>query len=151
MNNHLLFSDASSKPLLILDPPSPIHAGEEVTVSCESQGGNPTPILSLYLGSDLLAINNDQGSLATFVASPEHHGMTIACQAINSVMDSPVETSQLLEVLCKFNLPSVQKAKRAKLFCMWFKEGKKRTERGGGDDRIKFFPDFAAQITLTTP
>ena len=89
-------------PLLLVDPPAPIHAGEEVRVSCESQGGNPEPTLSLYLGSEQLGSSATAAISESFVASPEHHEAVLACHAVNSVMDSPVEQSLLLEVLCKY-------------------------------------------------
>jgi hypothetical protein len=72
-----------------------------VTISCKGQGGNPEPILSLYLGSEKLGDSSMGAASATFVATAAHHREMLVCQAINSVMDIPEQSSRLLEVLCK--------------------------------------------------
>jgi hypothetical protein len=88
--------------VLSLLPSNSVKAGDVLTVSCEGRGGNPVPALSLYLGATLLTTTNlTTTASATFVTSAEHDGMHVRCHAQNDVMDTPVETNQMLEVLCK--------------------------------------------------
>ena len=76
-----------------------------MTAVCEGQGGNPDPVLSLYLGSDqLMAAAQRNSTSVTFLASPEQDGMVVLCWAQNDVMDSPVEALAQLEVLCKYGI-----------------------------------------------
>ncbi len=88
--------------LSLLPSSGSVTAGDELTVSCEGRGGNPLPALSLYLGATLLTHSNlTETSSATFVTSAAHDGLRVHCHAQNDVMDTPVEASQMLEVLCK--------------------------------------------------
>ena len=76
-----------------------------MTAVCEGQGGNPDPVLSLYLGSDqLMAAAQRNSTSVTFLASPEQDGMVVLCRAQNDVMDSPVEALAQLEVLCTYGI-----------------------------------------------
>ena len=76
-----------------------------MTAVCEGQGGNPDPVLSLYLGSDqLMAAAQQNSTSVTFLASPEQDGMVVLCRARNDVMDSPVEALAQLEVLCTYGI-----------------------------------------------
>ncbi len=96
-------SDPASAPVLSLLPSSgSVTAGDVLTASCEGQGGNPVPALSLYLGATLLTHTNlTTATSATVVTSAEHDGLLVRCHAQNDVMDTAVEASQMLEVLCK--------------------------------------------------
>ena len=96
-----MFTDESGEPLVVVDPPGPLLAGEVVTVTCEGQGGNPAPTLTLYLGADQLGDSAEGGISQSFVVGPQHEGMALVCQAVNSVMESPAESTYLLNVLCK--------------------------------------------------
>jgi hypothetical protein len=88
--------------VLSLLPSGSVKAGDELTLSCEGRGGNPVPALSLYLGATLLTYTNlTTATSATVVTSAVHDGMQVRCHAQNDVMDTPVEASQMLEVLCK--------------------------------------------------
>jgi hypothetical protein len=87
--------------LILLPSSSSVKAGDELTASCEGRGGNPVPALSLYLGATLLTYTNLTTASATFVTSALHDGLLLSCHAQNDVMDTPVEASQILEVLCK--------------------------------------------------
>jgi Immunoglobulin domain len=95
-------SDATSTPALEIHPSDSIQAGEEVTVTCMARGGNPEPELSLYLGSERVLATNESSASFTIVANPEQDELEVRCEAQNDVMDSPVEASTQLEVLCKF-------------------------------------------------
>ena len=75
-----------------------------MTAVCEGQGGNPDPVLSLYLGSAQLMAAQQNSTSVTFLASPEQDGMVVLCRARNDVMDSPVEALAQLEVLCKYGI-----------------------------------------------
>jgi hypothetical protein len=90
--------------VLALLPSNKVKAGEEVSVICKGQAGNPEPVLSLHLGSEQLAAAQLNSTYATFIASSEMDGMVVRCQAQNEVMDSPVESNEELEVLCKYKV-----------------------------------------------
>jgi hypothetical protein len=81
-----------------------VQAGEEVSVVCDGQGGNPEPALSLYIGSEQIAQTKMNSISTTFVASPDMDGMVVHCQAQNQVMDSPVVSHEELQVLCKYKI-----------------------------------------------
>ena len=79
-----------------------IAAGDLVTIVCNAKGGNPKPMLSLYLNETPIGEPREAQNLHTFQAKPEHNQAPITCSAVNSVMPAPVEAEIMLNVLSKF-------------------------------------------------
>lgn len=59
--------------------------GESVTVTCQSQGGNPVPEITIIKDGNIVAEANHFRNTFTFVAAAEHHDKEIQCLAENSV------------------------------------------------------------------
>ncbi|XP_064104325.1 nephrin-like [Macrobrachium nipponense] len=101
--------------LSILHPPKPpaisgyftgdvLKAGELVTLTCESPGGNPTPELTWYKDGQLLdpqnftsgdeERSNKDGKLSlVFRVKPEDDKAVFECQAVNEMVDEPLSAN----------------------------------------------------------
>ena len=84
-------------------PTAEVLSGEEVTILCEARGGNPDSVLSLYKnGSPLGSPTTGQVNTFTMVVEPQDNTAVITCSARNEAMQEPVESSLVVNVICKY-------------------------------------------------
>eukprot|EP00092_Neocalanus_flemingeri_P038639 GFUD01042069.1.p1 GENE.GFUD01042069.1~~GFUD01042069.1.p1 ORF type:complete len:990 (-),score=267.58 GFUD01042069.1:133-3102(-) len=79
-----------------------VAAGQNISLSCSSGGGNPAPSLALYLGGDRV-VSSSPGSPAqyTWTVQPEHDSMQVYCTAHNKMAHTEV-TSQVQVIRLKY-------------------------------------------------
>jgi hypothetical protein len=104
----ILIAAPTGIPRLSLTPAADLRAGDKVTATCESEGGEPHPALAFTLNGDILTpLEHQQQSITSisyaFEAKPAHHGARLTCSAVNRVMEAPVEAALQLHVTCKNN------------------------------------------------
>jgi hypothetical protein len=80
-----------------------IVAGDLVTVVCHAKGGNPQPILSLYMNKIPIGVPREAQNLHTFQTKPEDNSAAITCSAINFLMTDTLSSEVVLNILCKFS------------------------------------------------
>lgn len=85
------------------DFPTEVLSGEELTILCETAGGNPDTVLSLYKnGSPLGSPTTGQVNTFTMVVEPQDNTAIITCSAGNEAMEEPVESSLVMSVICEY-------------------------------------------------
>ena len=85
------------------DSPTEVLSGEEVTILCETAGGSPDTVLSLYKnGSPLGSPTTGQVNTFTMVVEPQDNTAVITCSAGNEAMKEPVESSLVMSVICEY-------------------------------------------------
>jgi len=110
--NQVVFCDGKTwngtKPECLVSPGSPnlsitvggvemenpsIAAGQNITLSCQSVGGNPAPSLALYMGREQVGFS-EAGSTAqyTLTVQPEHDQVQVYCTAHNRMVQTAVHS-----------------------------------------------------------
>lgn len=75
--------------------------GSKVTVTCEAEGGNPVPALSITIGENEVGHSLEAGAgvlTYTFVVGTEHNAAVVSCSALNSAMAQPLFSERVLNV-----------------------------------------------------
>jgi len=119
--NQVVFCDGKkwngTKPECLVPPSSPtlsltvddvpmenpsLSVGQNLTMSCNSSGGNPAPGLALYLGPDMI-VSSSAGSTAQYTLTVQtvHDTVQVYCAAHNRMSHSPVLSPvHLLSLKC---------------------------------------------------
>ena len=90
----------------------PLSAGTTYVLSCETAGSRPDPVMTWWLGSDLMKedamqvvekVKEVTRSTIYFTPSTADHGKVLACRAENPQMiNSGIEDTWSLTVYCEF-------------------------------------------------
>jgi len=79
-----------------------LGVGEEVTINCENEGGNPAPSLALYVGEEQVVSSMPGGPAQyTFTVQAEHDTVQVYCTADNSMVHHAVH-SQVQVIRLKY-------------------------------------------------
>ena len=78
-----------------------IAAGDLVTAVCNAKGGNPQPMLSLFINQTPIGQPREAQNLHTFITKAEDNSAAITCSAINHLMTEPLSSEVVLNILCK--------------------------------------------------
>ena len=103
----LFFSDPPEPPTILgYESGSHLRAGERVSLSCVSQGGNPPASLTWYRADTELASSTEvhdsvARSVVTFQVDHTDNGRVYTCHSRNSEMAEVQTASVELSVLCK--------------------------------------------------
>jgi len=75
-----------------------VTAGQQVTIQCDSSGGNPAPSLTLKLEGSIISLPSVGSTNRIITMTPSHNTQVLACSAINKVMEQPRVTEMVMEV-----------------------------------------------------
>ena len=76
------------------------NAGDLLELACSVTGGNPTPSVAWYRGTDVNPVSTDASYC--LLLAPEDDQTTVSCQATNDVGSAAEEIT--LNVKCKLGL-----------------------------------------------
>ena len=104
----IIFADPPDPPTILgYEPGSHLQAGERVSLSCVSQGGNPPATLTWYRAdTELTSSTEVQDSVArsvvTFQVDHTDNGRVYTCRSTNSGITGFQSSAVTLNVHCKF-------------------------------------------------
>ena len=103
----IIFADPPDPPTILgYEPGSHLRAGERVSLSCVSQGGNPPATLTWYRAdTELTSSTEVQDSVArsvvTFQVDHTDNGRTYTCRSTNSKLSKVQSANVELSVYCE--------------------------------------------------
>ena len=82
-----------------------VAVGQEVTLACQSLGGNPAPTVAFYLDGEQVGEEEPVSGAFSFRAGQQHDGVRMSCVARNTVQEHPVYSLyQVLAIKCEYTL-----------------------------------------------
>ena len=83
-----------------------LNVGQKATIACTSNGGNPSPTLSILVNKKVVSMSLGDSQQQTFsyswIANVNETSWVVECQAENSAADLPVHSEEMkLSLKCK--------------------------------------------------
>merc|ERR1719228_2367490 len=68
-----------------------VSLGENLSLSCHGEGGNPTPSLALYIGGEIVEQSTDSTIQYSTTVQTVHDSVQVYCTAANTRTSTPVQ------------------------------------------------------------
>ncbi|VDI33616.1 Hypothetical predicted protein [Mytilus galloprovincialis] len=95
-----------------IEGPTYIVVGEQITLTCTSTGGNPSPTVKWFEGPTMIDDSYEQNGIRvvneyTFTAEKRHNLIVFECQVDNEVLQNPLTSTWFFQVYTPPNQPTI--------------------------------------------